>query len=132
MEAIFKQYYLRNKSVYNATKGKQEVALAAELATILQCRTEVACNFNLGRIDLLSNTWLIEAKYEGSTALKGALGQLLVYSAAMRFKGNLGLAIIGKTKVQPGICEFCRLNRISIFYYNLNARQWSILVNYML
>lgn len=123
---IFKKYYAANKSYYDITKGKQEVLLAKELARILGCRTEVISSFNLGRIDLMSREWLIECKYCGSTAEKNALGQLLVYQYAMNFKGDLGVAFIGIPPSSSGIRKFCKLYNISIFFYNLQSRQWGL------
>jgi hypothetical protein len=120
----FKNYYLSHKKIPTCTKH-QEVKIAAELAKILGCKTEVYCPFDLGRIDLLSKNWLIECKYSSSTANKQALGQLLVYSEAMNFKANLGLGLIGNLP-GPGIIRFCQRKTISVFFYNLHTCEWSI------
>ena len=105
---------------------KCEVKITSELCQALGLQPEVQAPYGLGRIDGLSSKLLIEAKYEGSTALKGALGQLLVYAYALKFKGSLGLAIIGNKPVQPGIHQFCRDNKITIFYYSLSSLRWKV------
>lgn len=124
----FKKYYLKNKPVLCSKPPKKcEVLLASELAKILGARTEIQAPFKLGRIDILSKDYLIEAKYDGTTSEKQALGQLLLYAYGLRFKGQLGLALIGtKGRPIPGVHKFCRENKISIFYYNLNNLRWSL------
>lgn len=105
-----------------------EVSLSKELALALQARAEVNVPFKLGRADLLSKDWLIECKKGGTHAEKAALGQLLVYQFALKFKGNLGIGIIGKSgRPKPGTMLFCKANNIHIFYYNLHTRKWKYL-----
>ena len=104
-----------------------EIALAAELAIILGCRAEVDVPMGLGRCDLLSKDWLIEAKKEGCHSEKSALGQLLLYKFALKFRGQLGIALIGYSgRPTPGILQFCQENNIVIFYYNINIRRWTL------
>ena len=123
MREIIKQYYLTNKA---RCISNREVAIASELANILGAKTEVTAPFGLGRIDIMSTNWLIECKNSGNTNEKNAIGQLLVYSHAFNFKGNLGLGIIGDYP-KPGIRRFCQLTKITVFHYNLNTRKWSVL-----
>ena len=128
MHLIFKDYYLKHKPLLSSTpKSKLEVKITSELAKILGGRTEVQCAYGLGRIDILSHEWLIEAKYSGSTNEKNALGQLIVYSEAMNWRYNRGLAIIGTGYPIPGIRKFCRDKGITIFFYNLNCCRWLLL-----
>jgi hypothetical protein len=128
LKQIFDNYYSTNKRLFTRPpNGHAEVKITSELARILGCRTEVQAYYGLGRIDCLSKDWLIEAKYEGTTAEKGALGQLLLYSYSLKFKGSLGLALIGSSgRSTPGILRFCQSNNIIIFYYNLNTLKWSV------
>lgn len=130
MKETIKNYYLKSSPVYGLNKpcvGKNELTIAAELAAIVGGRTEVQAGYGLGRIDILSNEWLIEAKYGGSTNEKNALGQVLVYAQSMKWQGKLGLAIISDKYPHPGIIKFCKDNFISIFHYNLNTYKWSLL-----
>lgn len=125
---LFYKYYSFNKKAFaRAPQGKAEVKITRELARILGCRTEVQAYYDLGRIDCLSQDWLIEAKYEGTTSEKAALGQLLLYSYSLNFKKNLGLALIGTSgRSTPGILKFCQDKAITIFYYNLNTLRWGV------
>ena len=129
LQQRFKDYYLKCRPVLHSIPDrKQEVLIASELARILQCRREIPAPYNLGRIDILGQHYLIEAKYEGSTNEKHAIGQLLLYAYSMQFKGNLGIAIIGNSgAVHPGIHKFCIDNNIYIFYYNTNVLRWGII-----
>jgi hypothetical protein len=119
---IFTSYYAINKVKQKCL----ETEYAAELAAILGCRVEQQAGYNLGRIDLLSNSWLIEVKKSySSTAVKGALGQLLVYHYSLgKPNVKLGLALISKLP-SSGIRQFCFENNIQIFYNNLHT--WSAL-----
>lgn len=121
---MFKQqlaaYYQKNKPRYcpaDLVGKKREVKIAAELAHILNGRTEYPAGYGLGRIDIITNKLLIEVKYSGSTNEKNALGQLLVYKYSLDWRHKLGLAIIGNP-VQPGIHKFCLDHDIVIFEYN--------------
>lgn len=103
-----------------------ETSLSKELSIALQARAEVNVPYGLGRADLLSRDWLIECKKGGTHSEKAALGQLLVYQFALKFKGNIGIGIIGKSgRPKPGTMLFCKAMNIHIFYYNLNTRKWS-------
>jgi hypothetical protein len=96
----------------------KETELAAILAKELGARVERPAGYDLGRIDILNRDWLIEAKKTtGSTGQKNALGQLLVYSYSLKFKGDLGLALIGDLP-RPGVVKFCQDNNISIWHYS--------------
>lgn len=123
-----KQYYAKAVPVLRSYPSKKcEVLITSELARALGCRTEVRAPYGLGRIDALSQYLMIEAKYEGNTSEKAALGQLLVYSYGLKFKGKLALALIGtKGAPTPGVHKFCVDNKITIFYYNLNVLKWSV------
>lgn len=116
-----KKYY----ATHQPSNCFRETSLSKELADILGARTEVNVPFKLGRIDILNKDWAIEAKKGGTHAEKAALGQLLVYQFALKFKGNIGIGIIGKSdRPKPGTMLFCKANNIHIFYYNLHTRKW--------
>ena len=130
MKERFKKYYATNPGYFsysNPCVGKQEVKIAAELARILGGRTEVQAGYGLGRIDILSNEWLIEVKYGGSTNEKQMLGQLLCYKMSLNWTGKLGIGIINNKMPHPGIRKFCHDKNITIFFYNLNNYRWQLL-----
>ncbi len=131
MRQIFKEYYVKNKPAFtpvDLVSGRKEVKITAELARILNARAEYVAGYGLGRIDVISTNWLIEAKYcDNSLAYKNALGQLLLYAFAQNWQANLGLAAIGSKEVPPGIRLFCQKNHITIFTYNpVNSCRWRI------
>ena len=122
-------YYARQSSNYNPEAKRQEVTLTKELAVALGCRAEVAAPLGFGRIDCLSKDWLIEGKYCGSTAEKNALGQLLCYEFSLKFRGKLGLALIGGGKLCEHTKLFCAQKGITIFYFNEKEQspRWRLL-----
>lgn len=132
-ERLLSLYYAKNdgkkvvikRATKNGTK-KAEVLITSVLANALEGRAEVKAPYGLGRADVLSKDILIESKYSGSTSEKNALGQLLVYKRAFKFKGALGLAIIGDPPIE-GIRMFCKEANIIVFWYNLNTYKWSII-----
>lgn len=122
-----KAYYKLNKPLFKTKPvGKKEVPIAGELARALNCRTEVRAPLGIGRIDCLSQDLLIEVKYADNVYnAKSALGQLLLYKYALKFKGQLAIGNISEKGYMPaGIEAFCHEANIIIFIYHLNECRW--------
>lgn len=120
-------YYQKNKQILLAKPtGRREVLIASELAKALNCRTEVQAPLGIGRIDCLSHKILIEVKYADLVLpAKAALGQLLLYKYALKFKGQLAIGNISEKGYMPaGIEAFCHEANIIIFIYHLNECRW--------
>ena len=123
------RYYSIKRNGYKANhpKSTREIDLSKELAMALGCKWEVEVPYGLGRADCLSKDILIECKKGGTTAEKAAIGQLLLYAYALKFKADLAIGIIGKDGLpKPGTLKFAKDFGIIVFYYNVYTCKWKL------